>query len=448
MKKTIAILVVIGAVCGNSIASASVALLEKDDWKILLNGFVEIDTIHDTTRSFGEYFGNGAVSRPGSLKGDNGRTQFSGRNSRLGLTVLAPAQSDWKSKAVLEFDLFGYEPTIGTSDPNMSEAGYYQNPALRVRHSYLAAEKETWQMTAGQTWSLFGWQPFYFPAVVSVAPEAGELFQRTLQFAVLNSANFGTSSKLQTAVSIERPSQRDAQVPNLNWGLRYSFESLRSGFTSTYGENKTEPFSVGASGTFKQFTTPLSVAQADGQRHHNSAAVAVDILLPLLPANGNETGNSLSFSGEFTSGTGYADALPGWTGGLTGFASNTSAGNLGDKTNLDAGHAGFDANGEFSFINLQTWNASLQYHFPGESKTFTNFGYGQIFSDNVGNLTAGGTAATAIYDKSTIYFLNVIRDVTKQIRLGIEYDLFSTHYFSDQSSATNERFQFTALFRF
>ncbi len=449
MKKQFLAVAAISALLGSAMANASVTLLDKDNWKVQMNGFVEADMIHDSTRSFGEVVGSNFVDRPGTYKGDNGRTQFSNRNSRLAFTLLPPIQNDWKSKGVLEFDLFGYEPNVGTSSPNMSETSFYQSPAMRLRLAYLTNEKDSWQFTAGQAWSLFGWQPSFFPATLSVFPEAGEICQRTLQFLAINTMAIGGSSKIQTAASMERPSQRDSQVPNFNLGVKYSLDSLRAGFVSAYGDEKTEPLSVGLSGAFKQFTTPSSTTATNTQNHYNSSAVAVDVLIPIIPsADGKDTGNTLIFSGEFTSGTGYADALANWSGGLIGFASNTSVGNVGDKTNLDAGHAGFDANANFNFVKLQTWNASFQYHFSSESKLYSNLGYAEIFSSNVGDLTQSASAASAVYDKSSSYYINLIKDVTNQTRLGFEYSNFVTHYFSDKSTAANDRYQITALFRF
>src|SRR4051812_26689807 len=77
-------------------AHCAVTLLDKDEWKFQVGGFVETDMINDTTRSFTEVVGNGAVARSNTFAGDNGRTQFSVRNSRFAFTVLAPVQNGWK----------------------------------------------------------------------------------------------------------------------------------------------------------------------------------------------------------------------------------------------------------------------------------------------------------------------------------------------------------------
>ena len=447
MKKQLLATVTLCALLGSSVSHAATTIMEKDDWKVQMYGFIEADAVNDSTRSFTEVIGNAPVSRPGTYNGDNGRTMFSARNSRLGFILLPPVQDDWKSKGVFEFDFLGYEPSVGSG---VSESAFYQNPTLRIRHAYFATEKDNLQLLAGQTWNLFGWQPTFMPAILSVAPEAGELYQRNLQFMALKTMTFGESNKLQAGVSMERPSQRDSQMPNFNVGVKYSLDSFRSGYISTSGDDKTEALSIGVSGAFKQFTTPASTAMTTQQSHYNSSAVAVDILVPIIPSSdGKDTGNTLTLTGEFASGTGFADTLPNWNGGLTAFPPTAAAGNVGDKTNLDAGQAGFDANGNFTLVKLQTWNAALQYHFWSESRMYANLGYAEVSSSNIGDLTSYASGgASGGYDKSSTYFINLMKDVSNQIRVGLEYNKVNTHYFSDKLTATNDRYQLTALFRF
>lgn len=446
MKKKIGVAVAALAFMNSISASAAVTLLDKDDWKVTLNGFIDSDFVSDSTRSLGEIIGNAPVARSGTFNGDNGRTQFSGRNSRFGFTVYAPEQNGWRTKGVMEFDFFGYDPVPSTTAPKNTEAGFNQNSTVRMRHAYLSAEKNDWQVITGQTWTLFGWQPYYFPTIVTVAPAPGELFQRDLQAMVMKTMKFG-DSKLQAAISAEKPSQRDSGVPNMNVGLRYSLDSYKAVYSSTYGDVKQEPMSLAVSGSFRQFETPMSATDTASQSHKNSSAIAVDGLIPLLPASGSEDrGNSIALNFEFTSGTGYADALVNWTGGLNGFPQGT--GTIAANTNLDAGFGGFDANGNFDLVNLQTLNLSVQYMLPEDWGSFMTAGYASIYSNNVGDFTASASSAADIYDRSSMYFVNFIHDFTKQIRVGAEYDKVQTHYFSDGESPYNNRFQVTALYRF
>ncbi|MGZ3747116.1 MAG: hypothetical protein ACXWRE_07105 [Pseudobdellovibrionaceae bacterium] len=428
-------------------ASAAVTLLDNSDWKVTLNGFIDNDISKDSTRGLAEVIGNSPVARAGTFAGDNGKMQFSGRNSRFGFAVYAPEQNDWKTKGVFEFDFLGYDPTPSTSGTKNTEAGFYQNPAIRIRHAYFGLEKEGWQILSGQTWSLFGWQPYYFPTTLTVAPAPGELFQRDLQFMAMKTVNFGESSRIQTAISAEKPSQRDSSMPNLNLGVRYALDSYRAAYASTYGDIKQETLSVGISGSFRQFETPLSVTNTASQSHKNSSAVAIDGLIPLIPvSNSSDLGNSLTLSFEFTSGTGYADTLPNWSGGLGGFPQGANS--IAANTNLDAGFGGFNSSGNFDLVKLQTFNLSLQYVLSSDWKSFVTAGYTSIHSDNVNDFVASAASASDIYDRSSMYFVNYIHDFTKQIRVGAEYSKVQTHYISDDQSPYNDRWQITALYRF
>ncbi|HWU43762.1 MAG TPA: hypothetical protein VN132_10000, partial [Bdellovibrio sp.] len=219
-------------------------------------------------------------------------------------------------------------------------------------------------------------------------------------------------------------------------------------YASTYGDIKNESLSVGVSGSFRQFETPISATETSSQSHKNSSAIAVNGLIPLLPASGSDNlGNSLALNFEFTSGSGYADTLPNWSGGLNGFPQG-AAGTIGADTNLDAGFGGIDSNGNFDLVKLQTFNVSLQYVLPESWHSLVTMGYSSIYSNNVGDFVASATTAADIYDRSSMYFINYIHDFTKQIRVGAEYDKVQTHYVSDGASPYNNRFQLTALYRF
>src|SRR5882724_4671565 len=54
-------------------------------WGLTFYGFVEANYIMDTTRSYNERIGASLVARSDTYEGRHGRTQFSIRNTRLGL---------------------------------------------------------------------------------------------------------------------------------------------------------------------------------------------------------------------------------------------------------------------------------------------------------------------------------------------------------------------------
>lgn len=424
-------------------ARANLTLLEKDDWKVMMGGFVELDMIADSTRSFTEVVGNAPVSRGGTYAGDNGRTQFSIRNSRLGFTVLPPNAGDWKTKGYLEFDLFGFDPappgviSNGYSVSN-SESNFFTAGSLRVRHAYLTAENNGWQVLAGQYWTLFGWVPTYVLSTASVPPVVGTLYERTPQVMLMKNIETNENNKLQAAISVTRPAERDSQYPGVDAGVRYSMGGRRSGFSSANSDINAEPMSLAVSGTFRDFEAPILGGGTTDKVNYAGYGVAVNGLIPVLASNDpKEYANTLSVLGEYTMGRGYADELPNWSGGI---AQDPSTGNLANL-NLDPGQGGYDVYGGFNLVHLQTWNAQLQYHLPSGWDSFTTWGYGQLYSDNINNIV-GGT-----YDRTQIFFGNFFHDFSKQIRAAIEYSQFRTHYVNS-NVMINSRGQVSLWFRF
>lgn len=425
-----------------SASHATVTLLEKDEWKVMMSGFVEMDNILDSRRSLTEVAGSAPIDRPGTLAGDNGRLQSSLRNSRFAFTVLPPMQSDWKIKGYLEMDFLGYNPAPSTSQ---SESAFFTNPTLRLRHSYLSGEKNGWTTLAGQTWTLFGWQPYYVMTTVSVPPAPGELYQRTPQITEVKAIELGESSRLQVAASLTRPSQRDSQTPNLDVGVRYAYAGFKAAFASPSGEINAEPTSVALSGTFRSFETPDSASAAAGKKIHNGNGVAFDLMLPILPAaSKDDVGNSLTLTGEFSTGSGFGDEFPSWTANLAPMSAGSGAAGIAGFTNLDAGQGGYDGGDSFHLLTLQAWNAQLQYHLPGACRSFVNVGYGELKAYGLGGLV---TFSKTGYDRSSVLFVNYFHDVTKQIRVAAEYANFSTHYVDDVK-AHDDRYQITGYFRF
>lgn len=439
-------------------AFATLTLVEKDQWKFSMAGFAELDTIVDSTRSFTEVVGNGAVARPETLNGETGRTQMSIRNSRLDFILDAPETDGWKSKGFFEFDLLGYDPAPGTPTGAVnSEASFFNNPTFRVRHVYLAAEKDGWQLMGGQYWMLLGWQPYYFMPSIQPAPQPGMLYGRTSQVRGTKNWDVASDSTLQAAVGVMRPPQRDASYPGLEGGLRFAWSGRNSGFTAgATGAQKAQPMSVAVSGALREFEMPASPDMTVPTRdrvHLPGMALAVDALMPVLSsADGKDVSNTLTLGGEFTTGKGYGDQFASWTGGLPNpLASGSSVTTLERNVNIDGGIGAFDSSGRFQLVNLQTFNAYFQYHLPSECRTWFSGGYGRLFSNNVDLLTVGATGKTAggsvPYHRTEALFGNVFHDLTKALRVGVEYAYTRTGY-QDGEVAHNNRYQLSMWFLF
>jgi len=437
---------------------ADVTLVDKDDWKVSMYGFIETDVIHDSTRSFSEVIGNAPVQPAGTVTGDNAWTQYSNRNTRLGFKIQAPEENGWRTKGLLEMDFLGFDPGVSTNPisgtttndttvPN-SESSFYQNPTPRIRHAWGALESDNWKFLFGQTWSTFGWQADYVPTSVSVAPLPGNLYQRTAQIQALNTIKW-SNSNFQWLMALERPSQRDSQTPNFNLAVKYAIDSWKAGFATYYGEEKAVPASLALSSTFKQFQAFNPANGTTGYSKVNSSAFAADILFPIIPASDGDTSNALTFSAEYSSGTGYGDALPSWTGGFKQLPQGTTSAMLAN-TNLDAGQAYFDNNGNFGLLQLQTYLVSLQYHFPKSWGAFLVAGYSQLQSTTINSnisATSGGTPLNSfgnLYNTESNYYLSYFQNLSKQLRLGLEWDHTTTQYVNTNlGSPSNDRIQFS-----
>jgi hypothetical protein len=447
-------------------AQAEITLYDHDEWKFLTSGFVEADTMVDSTRSFREVTANAPVERNDGAKGStlangsNGRTQFSIRNSRLAFTVLAPETDGWKSKGYFEFDLLGYDPaptSNGTS--SNSESSFYNNPTMRIRHLYFQTESNGWQLLAGQYWMLFGWQPYYFMTSVNYSPLAGMTYNRTQQLRLTKKTALSDELGLESAVALLRPPQADSQMPDLQAGARLTYSGLSAGFTgSPTAKRKAQPASIGISGAVRQFEMMDPGATNDNNRYLGEA-MAVNLLIPVIPSSdGKSVSGTLALVGEFTTGKGYGDQFANWTGNMAsplGAATSLPAGVTYKGQNLDAGLGDYDGNQQFQLVQLQSMNLHLQYHLPNELPYWFDIGAAQLASNNMSsftNSTSGGIsnltgAAKFAYDRERQAFVNVFREFSDHLRAGLEYSWLETRY-SDGAIAKNNRYQVSGWFTF
>lgn len=409
--------------------------------KVDIHGFAELDLIGDDTESFKETIGNAAVSKPGTTAGGNGQMLASPRNSRISFLAQVPEVNGWKSKGYLELDFLGYDPAPnyqGASTTLVSaptESAFYTQPGIRIRHAYVEVQKDGWDILAGQFWTLFGWQADYLLSTMTPgASVMGELFQRTPQVRV--SKTFGDDTKVQVSIAADRPEESASEAPNFDGGLRFSLGGgPKARFASPVGPVNAVPFSIGLSGTLRNYAYGTAGTNVDLDKTAQGEAVAVDLQLPVVPTNAEGDSPSLVLTGEWTGGKGDADQLFLWTGGLAPLSTASNG------INLDAGVGGFQ-NGNFVLVDMQSWDGQLQFQFPKAWATFVTAGYGENFSDNVGNL--GGT-----YNDGSVIFANLLHDFSAQVRAGVEYDRFETHYLAGVgSNALDHRIMVSSWYRF
>lgn len=440
MKKLFALGLVIVLFCPWK--ATAVTLVEKDDWKVQMGGFAIGYVYNDSSRSLTEIQGSTPIARPGSTDGDNGRSQFSSRGSRLNFGVLTTTPNGWKTKGLVEMDFLGFDPAPGNVAGN-SEVSFFNNPTLRLRHAYVDAQKDGWQFMVGQYWTLFGWDMDYALQTAAQPPVTAVVFQRTPQFRVMKATALTQTVDLETGVALIRSPQRDAEVPAFDLGARLSFKSRRAGFSAWTQDQKALPMVFAVSGTVRKFETGIAGGGSTDQNRYQGGAIAFNTMIPIISSTSEQDyGNTLAFAGEFSTGRGFADYFPGYTGNLPQF--NTANGNL---ANIDAGQGAYDANGVFSLVNLQSWNVQLQYFLPKGilEDTFVTVGYGNLFSDNIRSFVP--RAGAVLHNESQVYFINLYHDFTLQWRVALEFLHTETNYI-DSVNGKNDRISTFAMFRF
>jgi len=435
-------------------------------WATTFYGFVEADSIYDSTQSFTEVAGNNQVQRsptaplPGSTgtryAGEHGRTQFSVRNSRFGFRLKAPELGSVRTSATLELDLLGNQPAV-------SESAFYTSPTARVRHANLKIETPIVDVLVGQYWHLFGWQSVYHPNTVEIQGVPGELYSRTPQIRVMRKFEFG-KMQLEIAGAAMRPPQRDGEVPEFQGGLRFAFNGWNGMTTAGSTGTALMPLSIAVTGDYRNFNVNELSLTPTRAVSKSTSAIAIDAFVPVLAATKESKGNALSLNGEFASGYGISDMYSGMTLGVTNpsIPGSGAAGAVPYVANVDPNLVVFDpyvANqSALHGIQLTTYLFGIQYYLPGlDGRYWVSANYAHIESNNAKNFVRYTVAADPLQSQYAYaglvresedwWDVNLFGDITQGVRLGLEYANFNDRY-QDGIRAVNHRVQASGFFIF
>jgi hypothetical protein len=414
-------------------------------WSITFYGFVEADYIADSTRSYNDSIGNDLVARGDTYDGTVGRTQFSMRNTRLGLSFQAPVISGLRPSALIEGDFFGHQ----TAPPAGSENTYYDSPTFRIRHAYLKLDGGPVDLLFGQTYDVFGWQNYFFPASLEFLGLPNMVFSRNTQLRVSRTLGADGPVSVDFAASANRPAQRDAQIPDLEGGLRLSVNRWKGITTPGNVRTAIAPLSIGVSGIVRQFK--LDAYTPPPTQRSNSLqgwGVSVDALVPVIPAtDGNDRKNRLTLTGSYVVGTGIADLMT--TGGGAQFPTLPNPAQQSPPpmyaANIDPGLVTFDVStGIAHTIDWYAYKAGLQYYLPildGRMLFAANYTYSH--SKNMHSLypcagseieLLGTIADTSRYADANFFF-----DATPSIRFGVSGQYTKVDYLgANPNCAINE----------
>lgn len=417
-------------------------------WSFTVFGFVEADYIFDSTRSYDDAIGGALVARSDTYAGHASRSQFSVRNSRLGLTFTSPKVGGVRGSAVVEADFFGNQPATA------SERALFDSPAFRLRHAYLQLQSDYVDVIAGHTYTVFGWQNYFFPCSLEFLGIPNQLFSRATQLRASHAFDFGDLS-LDVAVAAVRPAQRDSGMPDGHAGVRLSVNGWKGITTPGNTGTLALPLSIGVSGTVRQFKVN-AFAPPPTQRSNSATGwgLSFDALVPIIPAaHVDDRANRLTFTGSFVTGTGIADLITSGGGASFPTLPNPAQANPPPlyTANIDDGLVSFDTQGVVHTIDWWAMRAGLQYYLPPSGRLIISANYTQSHSGNMRELFPKGGAEiellARVADRSHYADLNLMWDATPAIRVGISGQYTKVIYL-DGDAPHNIRVMGQALYVF
>jgi predicted porin len=412
-------------------------------WSATLYGFAEVDIMRDGTQSFTDSPGNGLIARPTGLAYNNGRTQTTARNSRLGVRLSAPESHGIKSSGNLELDFMGNQP------PGITEASFVNNGTFRIRAAYAKLESDPIDVLAGQYYFLFGQGPFFFPMSIWFFGMPNQAFGRTQQFRLSHTVK-SDAVNVEIAASAQRPPQRDSEIPDFQGGLKLGVNSWKGVHSGGSGYPAFDPLTLSVSGSWRSFRVNEFSAAPVATKSATGWGVSLDGMIPVIPApSAKDRGNALTLTGSFVTGTGIGDLIGGLTGGAAfpAIPATTPGGPTGTYTpNIDNGIVQYDSMGNLRTLNWQTFMVGAQYYLPPSGQVAIAANYTQGNSDNITDGLTGGALA-GVMKKSQFFEAVVIGDITPAVRAGLAWQrIWQTR--GDDATTKNNRVELSVYFFF
>jgi hypothetical protein len=383
-----------------------------------LYGYLEGDGIHDSQRAVNDsYGGHPTLNLNGTVPGDNGRTTFSARGTRLGLRFAAPEVSGIRVRGNFEMDFVGNPPSgnPGARPPTQTEASFFTNPNPRIRHALMQIDSDIVTFWIGQTWNLMAFEAAFLPTSIQPQGLPGQLFGRNPQIRLSHIFDAKVFS-VELAAGAVRPPQMDSEIPDLQGGIKFNLPGW-TGVQSIGSTSTTiSPASVAVTGAWRTFKLATAAAVSGANTKSTSSvtgsAIAVDAFVPILPAK-ERGGLAISVLGEATTGSGYSDLFAGLTGGAgVGQPTGVAAATYNAFQDIDAGMAGWDTSGILRTVNWRTLLLDAQISY---GKVILAGNYSNVYSDNVQLFTG------ANWYQQTWWDANLIVDPWPGVRFGLEY---------------------------
>lgn len=429
-------------------------------WVTTMYGFVQVDTVFDSSNSYNNWPfnaapANSAVASTDKATVDSPRFGMDVNNSRIGFALSSPVYNGYKIRALLEMDFLA-NPGIGLDagaggEANGAGLGYITNPIFRIRHFFFDVTTPSWgNVLVGQYWSLFGWQPYNIQNNLQIAPGPGTAYGRFPQIRWYKIFHMDQGVMLEPAVAVMTPPTTTGSVPAFTEGLKLSDSHMMTEMMVGDTGKGQFPASIGISGIETYYSGYVGSNNTTFSNTVNTgfnawtAAGAVDLILPILPIKDGKPGNNLTLQAEYTWGQGDAWQFPNLSFGLGGGSVNTAGGQ-------GFGGNGVVMNNGFEPLDIQTYNADLQYYFPDDARTSLVVGFAvdnasnlQQIANVVGPTSLGGGGSTNnLYSylqpdtHLTFAYVDLWHDFTPAVRAGLEFGQYDAVYAGGANALDN-----------
>ena len=419
-------------------------------WTTSFYGFTEGDIIHDTIQGGAngggptEALGNGALPRAASgaaqmnpqFRAVHDQTQVTARNSRLGFRLTAPTVNGIKPTANIEFDFAGNQPNT------VSETSLYVNATMRLRHAYFKLETPVLDVLFGQTWQLFGWQPSSQPGSVQVQGLPGFLSSRAPQLRVGKTIKAGNVT-VDVQVAATRAGQRGGGLPDGVGGFRLAFDKLKAARIVGSAGSALDSAMIGVSVIGRRFNVTERKAGATDTIQKNGYGLAINALVPVVPASKQSKANALTVGGEFIMGGGIADLYTGLNGGVV-LPPTIPGTTTPFAPNIDNGLVGYlTSDGSVHPVRWKSHGLYAQYFLPPKGNVVAIVNYSHLSSDNAHNFNT----ASAVFEKQDFVDGTLMFDVAPAVRFGAGVAWLNQTYV-DGVEAHDYRGQLSGMFIF
>jgi hypothetical protein len=406
-----------------------------------LYGFAELDLLHDSTQGFGLAANNFAL-RPGfPLPAGGGQWQVTPCDSRLGARLETSAERPVRGIFLAEL---GPAYQIGDG-PDFCRGGH-------VRHLYVAMRSLVLDVLVGKYYGVFGWGgKGFLPNSAAFMGVPGQIYDLERQIRLSHIFRWDPVD-FEIAGALADPVQTEPGTGEGHLGFRWAVNGWRGASAQGGGPPEAAPLQVGISGVRRIFEIAPFIGVPESERiRARGQGLALDAFLPIVPAHGDDLGNSLSATLKLTRGSGLADMYTGLTGGVRFPALPNPANVLPAPVypaNIAQGIVAFDPTGGLHPVEWHTVVLGAQYHVPVARgrRVWVCALYSRTESDNATSLTPFPNWYY-VWTSARYYDANLFVAVTRALQLAVSWQLTQQVY-GAAGRASSTRGQLAATYFF